>query len=105
LTEPCGDDITDDRLHMYPFLRLDDGYRVVLPLDLLVTTRFHFLRLVKQAGQLKELGRRWRTAALYRVMRLLDPGNTAILLEEDDLITRYLLPIDGRRDLHVVLAT
>lgn len=105
LTEPCEDDITDDRLHMYPFLRLDNGYRVVLPLDLLVTMRFHFLRFAKQAGQLKELGRRWRTAALYRVMRPLDPDRTAILLEEDDLVTRYLLPIDDRRDLHVVLAT
>ena len=105
LTEPCEDDITDDRLHMYPFLRLDDGYRVVLPLDLLVTMRFHFLRFAKQAGQLEELGRRWRTAALSRVMRLLDPDRTAVLLEEDDLVTRYLLPIDDRRDLHVVLAT
>ncbi|MBM9460259.1 hypothetical protein JK386_10120 [Nocardioides sp. zg-536] len=105
LTEPCGDEITDDRLHMYPFLRLADGYRVVLPLDLLVTMRFHFLRFAKQAGQLEELGRRWRTAALYRVMRLLDRDRTAILLEEDDLVSRYLLPIDDRRDLHVVLAT
>lgn len=105
LTEPCDDDITDDRLHMYPFLRLGGGYRVVLPLDLLVTMRFHFLRFAKQADQLDELGRRWRTAALYRVMRLLDPDRTAILLEEDDLVTRYLLPIDDRRDLHVVLAT
>lgn len=105
LTEPCVDDITDDRLHMYPFLRLDDGYQVVLPLDLLVTMRFHFLRLAKQAGQLDELGRRWRTAALHRVMPPLDPERTAMLLEEDDLVTRYLLPIDDRRDLHVVLAT
>lgn len=105
LTEPCDDDITDDRLHMYPFLRLVDGYRVVLPLDLLVTLRFHFLRFAKQAGQLEELGRRWRTAALYRVMRLLDPDRVAILIEEDDLVTRYLLPIDQRRDLHLVLAT
>lgn len=105
LAEPCGDDITDDRLHMYPFLRLDDGYQVVLPLDLLVTMRFHFLRFAKQAGQLEELGRRWRTASLYRVMRLLDPERTAILLEEDALVTRYLLPIDDSRDLHVVLAT
>lgn len=105
LTEPCRDDITDDRLHMYPFLRLDGGYQVVLPLDLLVTLRFQLLRFVKQVGRLKELGRRWRTASLYRVMRLLDPGNTAVLLEENDLFTRYLLPIDARRDLHVVLAT
>lgn len=105
LDEPCDDDITDDRLHMYPFLRLDDGYRVVLPLDLLVTMRFHFLRFAKQAGQLQELGRRWRTAALHRVMRLLDPDRTATLVEEDDLVTRYLFPIDDRRDLHVVFAT
>ncbi|BDZ60063.1 hypothetical protein GCM10025872_37200 [Barrientosiimonas endolithica] len=70
-----------------------------------MTLRFHFLRFAKQAGQLEELGRRWRTAALSRVMRLLDPGRTAIFLEEDHLVSRYLLPIDGRRDLHVVLAT
>lgn len=105
LTDPCEDDITDDRLHKYPFLRLDGGYRVVLPLDLLVTMRFHFLRIAKQAGQLERLGRRWRTAVLYRVMRHLDPDKTAILLEEDDLVARYLLPIDDRRDLHVVFAT
>ena len=105
LADPCEEDITDDRLYMYPFLRLEDGYRVVLPLDLLVTMRFHFLRFAKQAGQLDQLGRRWRAAALYRVMRLLDPDRTAILIEEDDLVARYLLPIDVRRDLHVVLAT
>lgn len=58
LTEPCDDDLTDNRLHMYPFLRLDDGYRLVLPLDLLVTLRFHFLRFAKQTVQLEELGRR-----------------------------------------------
>jgi hypothetical protein len=105
LTEPCGDDITDDRLHMFPFLRLDDGYRVVLPLDLMVTLRFHFLNLVRRADQLEELGRRVRAAALFRVMRLVDPDRNANLLEEDDLVTRYLLPIDGNRDLHVVVAT
>ncbi|TSI12868.1 hypothetical protein [Brevibacterium aurantiacum] len=105
LTEPCDDDVTDDRLSTYPFLRMDDGYQVVLPVDLLVTMRFHFLRFAKQDGQLEKLGRRWRTAVLYRVMRLLDPDRTAILIEEDDLTTRYLVPIDDRRDLHVVLAT
>lgn len=105
LTEPCDDSITDDRLHMYPFLRMNGGYQVVLPLDLLVTVRFHFLRFAKQADKLEELGRRWRAAVLHRVMRVLDPDGTATLLEEGDLFTRYLLPIDRRCDLHVVLAT
>lgn len=105
LREPCRNSITDDRLHESPFLRMNNGYRVVLPLDLLVTIRFHLLRSVKEAGLLEELGRRWRTATLFRVMRLLDPQGTATLLEESDLTTRYLLPIDGRRDLHIVLAT
>ncbi|WP_152348300.1 hypothetical protein [Brevibacterium sp. CFH 10365] len=105
LTEPCCDDITDDRLFMSPFLRLDGGYQVALPLDLLVTMRFHFLRFVRQAGQLDELGRRWRASVLFHVMRLLDTENAAVRLEEDELFTRYLLPIDDRRDLHVMVAT
>lgn len=105
LTDPCGSDVTDDRLYLHPFLRLQGGYQVVLPLDLLVTIRFHFMRFVRQAGQLDELGRRWRTAALHRVMRSLHYPRAAVLLEESDLTTRYLIPIDERRDLHVVLAT
>jgi hypothetical protein len=105
LVEPCADDITDDRLYITPFLRLTDGYRVVLPLDLLITIRFHLLRFALQAGQLEELGRRWREAALRRFMRLAPSGSSPVLLEQSDLMSRYLLEIDGKRDLHVVVAT
>ena len=105
LVEPCADDITDDRLYVTPFLRLTDGYRVVLPLDLLITIRFHLLRFALQAGQLEELGRRWREAALRRFMRLAPSGSSPVLLEQSDLMSRYLLKIDGKRDLHVVVAT
>lgn len=105
VSEPCGDGTTDDRLHICPFLRVNGGYRVALPLDLLVTLRFHLLRLTEQASQLAQLGRNYRNAVLHRAMRLLDPGGSATLLEEDDLLARYLLPIDERRDLHIVVAT
>jgi hypothetical protein len=105
LVEPCAGDITDDRLYVTPFLRLADGYRVVLPLDLLITSRFHLLRFALQAGQLEELGKRWREAALRRFMRLVPSGSSPVLLEQSDLMSRYLLKIDGKRDLHVVVAT
>jgi hypothetical protein len=105
LVEPCADDITDDRLYVTPFLRLTDGYRVVLPLDLLIAIRFHLLRFALQAGQLEELGRRWREAALRRFMRLAPSGSSPVLLEKSDLMSRYLLEIDGKRDLHIVVAT
>ena len=105
LVEPCANDITDDRLYVAPFLRLTDGYRVVLPLDLLITIRFHLLRFALQAGQLEELGRRWREAVLRRFMRLAPSGSSPVLLEQSDLMSRYLLEIDGKRDLHVVVAT
>jgi hypothetical protein len=105
LDEPCADDITDDRLYITPFLRLGDGYRVVLPLDLLITIRFHLLRFALQAGQLEELGKRWRETALRRLMRLAPSGSSPVLLEQSDLMSRYLLKIDSKRDVHVVLAT
>ena len=105
LIDPCANDITDDRLYITPFLRLADGYRVVLPLDLLITIRFHLLRFALQAGQLEELGKRWRQAALRRFMRLLPSSTSPALLEQSDTMSRYLLKIDGKRDLHVVVAT
>ncbi len=105
LVEPCAGDITDDRLYVTPFLRLADGYRVVVPLDLLITIRFHLLRFVLQAGQLEELGKRWREAALRRFMRLVPSGSSPILLEQSAIMSRYLLKIDGKRDLHLVVAT
>lgn len=105
LADPCSDGITDDRLHMHPFLRLKSGYQVILPLDLLVAIRFHLLRFAKQADQLEELGRRWRAAVEYRVMRSLGGQEDAVLLEESGFLTRYLLPIDNARELHVLFAT
>lgn len=105
LIDPCANDITEDRLYVMPFLRLSGGYRVVLPLDLLITIRFHLLRFVRQAEQLDELGRRWRDAAFHRFMRLLPPDTSPTLLEQSHVLDRYLVKIDGRRDLHLILAT
>ncbi len=105
LLDPCASDVTDDRLYITPFLRLADGYRVVLPLDLLVTIRFHLLRFALQAGQLEELGKRWREAAFRRLGQLLPYGSSPVLLEESSLMSRYLLRIDSKRDVHVILAT
>ncbi|MET3368461.1 UNVERIFIED_CONTAM: hypothetical protein ABIE34_001701 [Jeotgalibacillus campisalis] len=105
LRDPCFDDITDDRLYENPFLRLAHGYRVVLPLDLAITIRFHLLRFTKQAGLLEQLGRQWREAALRRFMRSQPGDSMPAPLEESATMSRYLLKIDSRRDLHVVVAT
>jgi hypothetical protein len=105
LVDPCASDFTDDRLYVTPFLRLSGGYRIMVPLDLLITARFHFLRFARQAGQLEELGRRWRDATFRRFMRLLPHNSSPAVLEQGDTFSRYLLPIDGRRDLHLVIAT
>jgi len=105
LVDPCADDITDDRLYVAPFLRLRDGYRVVLPLDLAITIRFHLLRFARQAGQLEELGKRWRGSVLRRFERLLTPGTVLTPIGETVSMSRYLAEIDSKRHLHVVLAT
>lgn len=105
LDDPCADDITDDRLYVRPFLRLAEGYRVALPLDLLITIRFHLLRFADQAGQLEELGARLREAALRRFMRLLPSDSSPDLLEQSTVMSRYLLKIDSKRDLHLMVAT
>jgi hypothetical protein len=105
LVAPCADDLTDDRLYESPFLRLANGYRVVLPLDLAITIRFHLLRFALQAGRLEELGKRLRRAALARFMRLLPSGTASTVLEESQLLTRYLIKIDGKRDVHLIVAT
>lgn len=105
LVDPCADDVTDDRLYVTPFLRLADGYRVVLPLDLAITVRFHLLRFTMQEGRLEELGKRWREAAFRRFMRLLPSRSSPALLEQSETTNRYLLEIDAKRDLHVVVAT
>lgn len=105
LIGPCETDVNDDRLHISPFLRLANGYRLALPLDLLTTLRFHLLRLARQSGEIEELGRRARDSAFRRFMRLLPRNTSPTLLEKSDVMTRYLLPIDGKRDLHLILAT
>ena len=105
LADPCPDDIFDDQLYVTPFLRLSAGYRLVLPLDLLVTIRFHLLRFVYQAGELEEFGKQWRAAAFRRVMRLLPRDASPALLEENNVMSRHLLAIDGKRDLHIIVAT
>lgn len=105
LTEPCPDDITDDRLYIAPFLRLSTGYQLVLPLDLLITIRFHLLRFAHQAGKLEEFGKQWRSAAFRRVMRALPRYASPALLEENEVMSRHLLAIDGKRDLHIIVAT
>lgn len=105
LVDPCPDDITDDRLYVNPFLRLSDGYRLILPLDLAITIRFHLLRFARQSGQLEELGKRWRGSVLRRFQRLLPPGTALTPIEETVAASRYLAEVDGKRHLHVVLAT
>lgn len=105
LVDPCANDITDERLYVTPFLRLADGYRVVLPLDLIITIRFHLLRFALQAGQLEEIGKRFREAAFRRFMRLLPSRSVPTQLEQSTTMSRYLLKIDSKRDLHVVVAT
>ena len=105
LSEPCERDLLDDRLYTMPFLRLAHGYQVVLPLDLLITIRFHVLRFMLNAGHLEEIGTRWRSAALYRFMRATSNGSSPTLLEQGRLMDRYLVKIDKKRDVHLILAT
>jgi hypothetical protein len=105
LANPCDDAVTDERLYVTPFLRLADGYRVILPLDLAVTIRFHLLRYTWQRGQLEELAKRWRGSAFHRFMRLLPSRSTPQMLEQSKTMSRYLLSIDGKRDAHIVVAT
>lgn len=105
LTDPCDDDMTEDRLLETPFLRLPDGYQLVVPLDLLLTVRHHLLRFAYQENELEELGRRYRAAALRRVERLLPRGAHRKVLSQDGSMSRYLFSIDSATDLHVIVAT
>lgn len=105
LSEPCGADLTDDRLYIKPFLRVKDGYRVALPLDLIVTVRFHLMRLAHKAAALGQLGERYRESAFRRFRRLLPQDSVPGLLERTDLMDRYLLECDKNRAVHVIVAT
>lgn len=102
---PCASDITDDRLHITPFLRLSNGYQLALPLDLTITIKFHLLRFAMQDSQLQSLGERLRDAVFRRFVRALTPRSTPTALEHDSLLSRYLVRIDSRRDLHLMVAT
>lgn len=105
LIDPCDDDVVDDRLVEMPFLRLPDGYQVAVPLDLLLTVRYHLLRFTYQETQLVELGKRYRDAALRRIERLLPHDAKGKVLSEDNSMKRYLSSIDATTDLHVIVAT
>lgn len=105
LTEPCDDDVMEDRLLEMPFLRLQDGYQVAVPLDLLLTIRHHLLRFAYQERQLEELGRRYREAAMRRVERLLPRNAERKVLSKDESMNRHLFTIDAATDLHVIVAT
>lgn len=105
LQRPCVDDHLEERLFTMPFLRLPDGYRVVLPLDIAIVIRFHLLRFVAQEGQLAEFGQRLRAAVLRRFRRLLPPDTPFVELEYDRLFARYVTRIDRNHDLHLLLAT
>ena len=105
LVDPCADDVTDDRLYETPFLRLASGYRVILPLDLAISIRFHLLRFALQEAQLEELGGRWRGAALRRLARYLPAGHSLRELERSAIMDRYVAEIDDKRDIHIMVAT
>ncbi|MEP9364359.1 hypothetical protein ABLE68_15435 [Nocardioides sp. CN2-186] len=105
LVEPCDDDVLEDRLLEMPFLRLQDGYQVAVPVDLLLTIRHHLLRFAYQEGQLDELGKRYRNAAVRRVERLLPRDAERRVLSEDESMNRFLFALDPATDLHVIAAT
>lgn len=105
LVDPCALDYNDDRLYKTPFLRLNGGYRVVLPLDLAVTMRFHLMRFTAQQNALSDLGEEWREAALRRVWRALPPQTVPVELERGRIIDRHLVKVDDLRDLHIIAAT
>ena len=97
--------MAEDRLIETPFLRLSDGYQLVVPLDLLLTVRHHLLRFAHQENELEELGRRYRAAALRRVERLLPRGVHRKVLSEGGAMSRYLFSVDSATDVHVIVAT
>lgn len=105
LTDPCSGDFMKERLLETPFLRLPDGYQVVVPLDLLLTVRHLLLRFTYPEDQLEELGKRYRTAALRRVERQLPHGAHRQSLSEGRSMNRFLFSIDSATDVHVIVAT
>lgn len=105
LTDPCANDVMDDRLLVLPFLRLPDGYRVSAPLDLAITIRFHLMRFALEADSLVELGMRSREAVYMRLRGLLSREADIPLIEQNHSMRRHLLRVDERRDIHLIIAT
>lgn len=105
LHHPCQHDHLDDRMYTTPFMRLSDGYRLVLPLDLAITIRVRLLRSFEQEGLLRELAKRWRQVVSRRVIRMLPSNTDVVELENSASWTRYLVKIDDYRDLHLLVAT
>lgn len=94
-----------DDLYLSPFLRRSDGYQVILPLDLSITIRFHLLRIALENNKLSELGNSWRQEVLNRLKILCPDTPEWVKLGSNELMDRYLLPLDDKRDIHIVLAT
>lgn len=94
-----------DDLYLSPFLRCSDGYQVILPLDLSITIRFHLLRIALENNKLSELGNSWRQEVLNRLKILCPDTPEWVKLGSNELMDRYLLPLDDKRDIHIVLAT
>lgn len=94
-----------DDLYLSPFLRCSDGYQLILPLDLSITIRFHLLRIALENNKLSELGNSWRQEVLNRLKILCLDTPEWVKLGSNELMDRYLLPLDDKRDIHVILAT
>lgn len=104
LTDPCQGDILEDRLFISPFLRCADGYRLVLPVDLAITIRYHLLKLFYEFGQLSSLALGWRAAVSNRCFSRISKEDL-VPLERNQFVERYLVKLDDRRDIHFILAT
>ena len=99
------DGIEFDDLYLYPFLRCPNGYQVVLPLDLSITIRFHLLHFAFENNKLSELGSSWRQVVLNRLKIICPDAPKWVKLGSNEWVDRYLLPLDDKRDIHVILAT
>ena len=94
-----------DDLYLSPFLRCSDGYQVILPLDLSITIRFHLLRIALENNRISDLGSSWRQVVLNRLKIMCLDAPKWVKLGSNEWMDRYLLPLDDKRDIHVILAT
>ena len=99
------DGLEFDDLYLFPFLRCSDGYQVILPLDLSITIRFHLLRLASENNRISDLGSSWRQVVLNRLKIICPDAPKWVKLGSNEWVDRYLLPLDDKRDIHVILAT